>query len=126
MQRREREIRNIVDPDIGKAGIAMKGRDDDVTVARQRGERHDIVVGQRAAGETVREKQNRPSRTRIRPDRRLCAALHMRHAEACRQRIVRARISRIGRIADDQRVRYLLRGSVGEQFAVVGDRDIEQ
>jgi hypothetical protein len=76
MQRGVNRVAEIVDLDIGKARVAVEGRNHDVAVARQHRQRHDVIVGQGAADQPVRKLQHWPPRDGIGPDRRLRAALH--------------------------------------------------
>ena len=68
--------------------------------SRIRSVRTDVVVRQRAAAVAVREDQHRITRRRVGPQRRVAAALHVRHRPAGGQRIVGPRIGGGRRVTD--------------------------
>ena len=99
--------------------IAVERRGHDVAEAREHRDRVDVIVRDRAPHVAVREGEQRKSRRRIGPQRRLGAALHVGHAAPGRQRVVRPRIARRGRIADQHDVRDGAPGERAVDVAVV-------
>ena len=97
----------------------MKRCDDDIAVTREQLERLDVVAGDRAAAETMREQQHWKAFASNRKDRGLSAALHVRHDLAVRQCVVRVGIGVRRRVADEVGVGDRAVAEVPIQVAVV-------
>ena len=104
--------------------VAMKRGGDHVAEARQQRDGVDVVVRGRAAEIPVREQQHRKPGRRVRPQRRLGPALHLRHRLAVRQRVIAPRVRRRCRIADDDHVRQRVASERAVDVAVRRRRDI--
>ena len=113
------------DARVGKARIAVEGRNDDVAVACEELQRVDVVAGNGAAAEAVREQQHGKPRAIRRKDRRLPATLHPRHDLAVGQRVVRVVVRRRRRIADEVRVGDRPVAKIAVQLAIVRQRDVD-
>src|SRR5262249_46644540 len=100
----ERNIANAVQREGEEPAIAVERRSNDVSVAREYRNRRDVLARQRTAQIPVREDQQRETRGRIRPQRRVGATLHMRHRFTGRQRIVDSRIVGRSGITDQHHV----------------------
>ena len=125
MQHGVQEIRQTIELDVGEPRIAVERRDDYVTVTHQHFERSDVVAGDRAADEPVREQQHGPAQVRIGEDRRLRSLLHVRHRVPRGQWVIGIRIVGGRRVADEQRIFHRLRRPVDVELAIVGNDDID-
>ena len=105
------EVAEVVERKVGNPEIAVKRRRDHIAVAREYAHRSDVVAGDRAAAVAVGKQQHRKAAGRVRPQRRVGAALHVRHDPAGGQRVVGARIGGRSRMAYQHDV---LHGPPGE------------
>ncbi len=125
IEQRVCEVVEVLEPDVGDARVGLERRDHDIAVAREHGERVDVIVRDRTAAEAVAEEQDRKARRPIGEERQFRAALHVRHAASGGQHVIGTGIVGRGGIADEHDVRHALAGVVAVEIAIVRHDDVE-
>ncbi len=126
IQDRLNKVVETVETNIGDARVAMKRRDRDIALAGEDLQRIDVVTGDRAAAQPVREQQHRKPLAIVGKDRRLGAALHVGHRRPRRQRIVGTAVGSRCRVADERAERQRAIAKVAIELAVIGKRDVRR